>query len=109
MRQRQARAAARLRSRLDPKDARVAMPKAARRPTPLILEVAMTSDRPGIRYTLRTTEFEHLSLMVNSAQAKFANALSGDQNSLEEAVTSLFKALSYAVELLAEQETESGS
>jgi hypothetical protein len=60
--------------------------------------------RPGERYTLRTTEFEHLMLMIGSAQAEYANSMVGDHAATEKAVSNLFKALAYAVELLAEQE-----
>ncbi len=57
-----------------------------------------------MRYTLRTTEFEHLALIIGSARAKWNNALVGDEASRDAAINAIFSALDVLVETLAEQE-----
>jgi hypothetical protein len=60
--------------------------------------------RPGEQYTLRTTEFEHLGLIIGSARAKWNNSLVGDEASRDAAINSIFSALELLVDTLAEQE-----
>jgi hypothetical protein len=58
----------------------------------------------GTRYTLRTSDFEHLLLCVQAAEAKFNNSLAGDEAALAEAISATFRMFHMLAEILAEQE-----
>ncbi len=58
------------------------------------------------RYTLRSTEFEHLSLEIERVNHRYRNGEVGDQASLDDAVRTLLTTVERMLETLAEQEAE---
>ena len=56
------------------------------------------------RYTLRSTEFEHLSSEIERVRGCYMNSDVGDQKSLDEAVRTLLVTVERMLDVLAEQE-----
>jgi hypothetical protein len=57
-----------------------------------------------MRYTLRSTEFEHLSNEIERVRGVYMNSDVSDQKSLNEAVHTLLVTVERMLEVLAEQE-----